>query len=44
MVGMRDRLVHGYFDVNLQRVWATVCHDIPRLIPQLEALVPREKE
>lgn len=32
------------YDVNLQRVWETVRHDIDRLIPQLEALVPREQE
>ena len=39
IVGMRNRLVHGYFDVNLLRVWETVDQDIPRLIVQLEGLV-----
>ena len=24
IIGMRNRLVHGYFDVNLERVWETV--------------------
>ena len=24
MAGMRDRLIHGYFDVNLDVVWETV--------------------
>jgi uncharacterized protein with HEPN domain len=33
IVGMRNRLVHGYFNLNLQRVWETVQEDIPRLIP-----------
>ena len=42
IVGMRHRLVHGYFNVNLVRVWDTVKRDIPRLIPQLERLVPPE--
>ena len=42
IVGMRNRLVHGYFDVNLVRVWETVEQDIPRLIAQLERLVPEE--
>ena len=32
IVGMRNRLVHGYFNVNLERVWETVRQDIPRLI------------
>ena len=41
---MRNRLVHGYFNVNLQRVWETVQEDIPPLISQLEALVPPDVE
>jgi len=36
MVGMRDRLIHGYFDVNLDVVWETVTDDLPLLITQLE--------
>jgi len=43
IVGMRNRLVHGYFDVNLVRVWETVEQDIPRLIVQLEGLVSEEQ-
>ena len=42
IVGMRNRLVHGYFDINLVRVWETVEQDIPSLIVQLEGLVPEE--
>ena len=44
IVGMRKRLVHEYFQINLARVWETVEQDIPRLIPQLERLVPPEAE
>ena len=44
IVGMRHRLVHGYFNINLARVWETVERDIPPLIPQLERLVPPEAE
>lgn len=44
IVSMRNRLVHGYFNINLVRVWDTVERDIPRLIPQLERLVPPEGE
>ena len=40
IVGMRNRLVHGYFNVNLKRVWETVQQDIPRLIFRLEQLAP----
>ena len=41
---MRNRLVHGYFDINLERVWETVQRDIPRLVSQLEPLAPPEDE
>ena len=43
IVGMRNRLVHGYFDVNLVRVWETVQRDIPCLVAQLERLIPEER-
>ena len=42
IIGMRNRLVHAYFAVNLIRVWDTVQNDLPTLIAQLEPLVPPE--
>ena len=42
IVGMRNRLVHGYFDIDLPLVWDTVHQDIPDLIDRLEPLVPPE--
>jgi uncharacterized protein with HEPN domain len=36
MIGMRNRLIHGYFDVDLDIVWQTVSKDIPPLKPLLE--------
>ena len=38
MIGMRNRLIHGYFDVNLDIVWNTVVEDLPELIKQLESI------
>ena len=38
MAGMRDRLIHGYFDVNLDIVWETVTQDLPVLISQIEPI------
>lgn len=32
MAGTRDRLIHGYFDVDLSIVWAIVTEDLPPLI------------
>jgi uncharacterized protein with HEPN domain len=37
IVGMRNRLVHAYFDVDLQRVWDTALHFVPDLARQLTA-------
>jgi uncharacterized protein with HEPN domain len=36
--GMRDRLIHGYFDVNLDIVWQTVTEDLPALTAKLEKI------
>lgn len=36
VVAMRHRLIHGYFDVDLDRVWDTVADDLPPLIEALK--------
>jgi uncharacterized protein with HEPN domain len=38
MRNMRNRVAHGYFDVNLEVVWDTVRTALPDLLEQLEAL------
>ncbi len=38
MKGMRNRLAHGYFDINLEVVWDTVQTALPRLLAQLPAI------
>jgi uncharacterized protein with HEPN domain len=35
MRGMRNRLAHGYFDINLDVVWDTVCLSLPELQEKL---------
>ena len=40
IVGMRNRLVHAYFEVDIGLVWQTVQEDLPPLIAQLERIVP----
>lgn len=40
MAGMRDRLIHGYNNVDLEEVWNTATRDIPALLLDLEPLVP----
>jgi len=36
IIGMRHRLVHAYFDINLDILWKTVQEDLPPLIKTLE--------
>jgi uncharacterized protein with HEPN domain len=44
IIGMRHRLVHAYFDINLNILWRTVQDDLPPLIAQLERLAPKEDD
>jgi uncharacterized protein with HEPN domain len=39
IVGMRHRLVHAYFDINLDILWQTLMQDLPSLIPILEKAI-----
>jgi uncharacterized protein with HEPN domain len=36
IVAMRHRLIHGYFDTDVDIVWSTVSQDLPPLQAQLE--------
>lgn len=38
---MRDRCVHGYDNVDLDRVWEVVQTHTPPLIAYLESVVPK---
>lgn len=39
--GMRDKLIHGYFGVDLDSVWGTVERDIPALKNKIIDLINR---
>jgi uncharacterized protein with HEPN domain len=39
MAGMRDKLTHGYFGVNLAVVWKTATEDLPTLEPAIRRLL-----
>jgi uncharacterized protein with HEPN domain len=39
---MRDRLIHHYFDINLDALWATITEDLPSLLTVLRQHSNRE--
>ena|SRR3989338_6700899 len=39
MAGMRDRLIHAYFGIDYNLVWAAIKTEIPKLKPKLKKLV-----
>jgi uncharacterized protein with HEPN domain len=42
MIGMRNRLIHEYLDVDLSTVWDTIQDDLPDLVLVIEPLIPPE--
>jgi uncharacterized protein with HEPN domain len=42
MAGVRDRLIHHYFGVNLDIVWDIVAVELPVLESQVEAILQQE--
>lgn len=44
VIGMRNRLIHGYFDINLDILWATVEDSLPSLIRALELALVADSE
>ena len=44
IIGMRNHLIHAYFDVDLDLVWKTVTHDLPFLITEIEKSIPSKTD
>ncbi len=44
IAGMRDRLIHGYFGVDLEAVWLTVRNDLPTLKRAVFTMLSDEKD
>jgi uncharacterized protein with HEPN domain len=43
MIGMRHKLIHAYYRINLNIVWRTVQEELPGLISQLEKILVKNK-
>jgi len=43
IAGMRDKLIHGYFSVDTERVWLTVKRDLPPLKETVRAILRERK-
>lgn len=41
IIGMRNRLIHAYFQVDIELVWEIVTTDLPLLKMQIETIVAK---
>lgn len=44
ITGMRNRLVHAYFEIDYEQVWKALTEELPPLIVQLDAILADEFE
>lgn len=44
IVAMRNRLIHAYFDIDLDVVWSTVQNELPPLIVELERVLTTHRQ
>jgi uncharacterized protein with HEPN domain len=42
--GMRDKLIHHYFGVDIEKVWGVVRLEIPKLKKEINILLKRENK
>jgi len=42
IISMRNRLVHAYFDINLDILWKTVIEGLPPIIEELNKSIDKE--
>lgn len=39
IIGMRNRLIHAYFDIDFDIVWEALTKEIPSIIPHIQHLL-----
>jgi uncharacterized protein with HEPN domain len=43
IIDMRNHLIHGYFDVDVDQVWSTLVQELPPLIAELQKIMPHNR-
>lgn len=43
IIGMRNRLIHAYFDIEYDYVWKAVTDELPELAAKLQRITAQEK-
>jgi uncharacterized protein with HEPN domain len=44
MAGVRDKLIHQYFEINYEVVWTIASHDLPALQKSLKLILKELKK
>lgn len=44
IIGMRNILIHGYFDIDWDAVWVAANRDVPALLPRIKQMLQDEGE
>jgi len=44
IVGFRDKMIHNYFGVNLERVWNVIEYELPKLKKDVQEVLEKEEE
>ena len=42
IIGMRNKVIHEYFGIDLESVWKTISVDIPELLEKIEKIIKNE--
>ncbi len=42
LAGVRDKMIHHYFGINYEIVWAIAQEELPALLPQIEDILTKE--
>ena len=42
IIGMRNRLVHAYFDIDADILWVAAIQEVPALLPKLQVMTSED--